>query len=160
MHYIQLKGHSQLCDCADLDTSLPQPEIKVLPEIRFIFRSVLLDFQSLTEKSVNWLVLLAIQYLLTVKIIFIFRVVFGSFFRSTTSLEFLETPISPAVTAILSLWSSLFAVLLQRSVSHIFLFSAYLNFFKYCTFSDHFGQNLASHFDEGLNGVVAFTVNG
>ena len=56
-HYLQcLKGHSQLCDCADLDTSfshfeksLPQPEIKVHLEIRFIFRSVLLDFQSFTE---------------------------------------------------------------------------------------------------------------
>ena len=52
-----LKGHSQLCDCADLDTSfphfeksLPQPEIKVHLQIRFISRSVLLDFQSLTEK--------------------------------------------------------------------------------------------------------------
>ena len=54
-----LKGHSQLCGCADLDTSfshfeksLPQPEIKVHLEIRFIFRSVLLDFQSFTEKPV------------------------------------------------------------------------------------------------------------
>ena len=54
-----LKGHSQLCDCADLDTSfsyfeksLPQPEIKVHLEICFIFRSVLLDFQSFTEKPV------------------------------------------------------------------------------------------------------------
>ena len=54
-----LKGHSQLCDCADLDSSfshfeksLPQPEIKVHLEIRFIFRSVLFDFQSFTEKPV------------------------------------------------------------------------------------------------------------
>ena len=54
-----LKGHSQLCACADLDTSfshfeksLPQPEIKVHLEILFIFRSALLDFQSFTEKPV------------------------------------------------------------------------------------------------------------
>ena len=54
-----LKGHNQLCGCADLDTSfshfeksLPQPEIKVHLEIRFIFHSVLLDFQSFTEKPV------------------------------------------------------------------------------------------------------------
>ena len=54
------KGHSQLCDCAGLDTSfshfekrLPQPEIKVHKEIRFIFRSVLFDFQSFTEKAVS-----------------------------------------------------------------------------------------------------------
>ena len=54
-----LKGHSQLCDYADLDTSfshfqksLPQPEIKVHLEIRLIFHSVLLDFQSFTEKLV------------------------------------------------------------------------------------------------------------
>ena len=55
-----LKGHSQLlCDCAYLDTSfshfeksLPQPEIKVHLEIRFIFRCVLLDFQSFTAKAV------------------------------------------------------------------------------------------------------------
>ena len=46
-----LKGHSQLCDCADLDTSfshfeksLPQPEIKGRLEIRLIFPSVLLNF--------------------------------------------------------------------------------------------------------------------
>ena len=58
LHY-SLKRHSQLCDCADLDTSfshfeksLPQPEIKVHLEIRFIFPSVLLDFQSFTEKPV------------------------------------------------------------------------------------------------------------
>ena len=56
---VTLKGHSQLCDCADLDTSfshfeksLPQPEIKVHPEIHFIFCSVLLDFQPFSEKSV------------------------------------------------------------------------------------------------------------
>ena len=43
-----LKGHSQLCDCADLDTSFshfekssPQPETKVHLEFRFIFPSVL-----------------------------------------------------------------------------------------------------------------------
>ena len=50
---VTLKGHSQLCDCADLDTSFSHFE-KGLPltEIRFIFRSVLLDFQSFTEKSV------------------------------------------------------------------------------------------------------------
>ena len=47
-----LKGHSQLCDCADLDTSFSHFEKKVIKvhlEIRFIFRSVLLDFQSFTE---------------------------------------------------------------------------------------------------------------
>ena len=55
----RLKGHNQLCNCADLDTSfshfeksLPQPEIKVHLEIRLIFRSLLLDFQSFTEKPV------------------------------------------------------------------------------------------------------------
>ena len=53
-----LKGHSQLCDCADLDSSFshlkssPQPEIKVHLEIRLIFPRVLLDFQSFTEKPV------------------------------------------------------------------------------------------------------------
>ena len=54
-----LKGHSHLCGCADLDTgfshfekSLSQPEIKVHLEIRCIFRSVLLDFQSFPEKPV------------------------------------------------------------------------------------------------------------
>ena len=54
-----LKGHSQLCDCVDLDTSfshfeksLLQPEIKVRLEIRFIFPSVLLEFQSISEKPV------------------------------------------------------------------------------------------------------------
>ena len=53
------KGHSQLCDWADLDTSfshfeksLPQLQIKVHLEVCFIFRSVLLDFQSFTEKPV------------------------------------------------------------------------------------------------------------
>ena len=52
----ELKGRSQLCDCADLDTSfphfeksLPRPEIKVSPEIRFIF---LQCFQSFTEKPI------------------------------------------------------------------------------------------------------------
>ena len=47
----ELKGHSQLCDCVDLDASfshfeksLPQPEIKVHAEIRFIFRSICLIF--------------------------------------------------------------------------------------------------------------------
>ena len=55
----RLKGHSQLCDWADLDTgfshfekSFPQPEIKVHLEIRFIFRRVLFDFHSFTEKPV------------------------------------------------------------------------------------------------------------
>ena len=59
LYNILLKGHSQFCDCADLDTSsshfeksLPQPEIKVNLEIRFIFRSVLLDFPPFTEKPV------------------------------------------------------------------------------------------------------------
>ena len=54
-----LKGHSHHCDRAVLGTSfshfeksLPQPEIKVHLEIRFIFRSVLLDCQSFTEKPV------------------------------------------------------------------------------------------------------------
>ena len=62
---ITLKGHSRLCDCADLDASfsnfeksLPQPEIKVHLEIRSIFRSVLLDFQSFTEESVLRVLLL------------------------------------------------------------------------------------------------------
>ena len=52
-----LKGHSQFWDRADLETSLltlkkssPQPEIKVHQEIRFNFCTVLLDFQSFTEK--------------------------------------------------------------------------------------------------------------
>ena len=53
-----LKGDSQLWDRADLDTSFltlksrssPQPEIKVYLEFRFDLRSVLFDFQSLTEK--------------------------------------------------------------------------------------------------------------
>ena len=64
MHTIQmfrahLKRHSQLCDCANLNTSfsqfeksLPQPKIIVHLDICFIFPSVLLDFQSLTEKPV------------------------------------------------------------------------------------------------------------
>ena len=54
-----LKGHSQRCDCTDLDTSfshfeksLPQPEIKVHLEMRFIFCSVSSGFQSFTEKPV------------------------------------------------------------------------------------------------------------
>ena len=54
-----LKGHSDHFDCAVLNTSfshfeksLPQPEIKVHLEIRFIFRCGLLDFQSFTEKPV------------------------------------------------------------------------------------------------------------
>ena len=34
------------------EKSLPQPEIKVHVQIRFIFRSVLLDFQSFIEKLV------------------------------------------------------------------------------------------------------------
>ena len=58
-HSRRLKGHSHLRDGAVLDTSfshfeksLLQPEIKVHLEIRFIFRSVLLDFQSFTEKPV------------------------------------------------------------------------------------------------------------
>ena len=53
------KGHSQLCDRADLDTSfshfaksLAQPKIKVHLEIHFIYLSFLLDFQSFTEKLV------------------------------------------------------------------------------------------------------------
>ena len=56
---VRLKGHSQLCDCTDLDTSfchfekcLPQPVIKVHLEICVIFPSVLLDFQSFSEKPV------------------------------------------------------------------------------------------------------------
>jgi len=54
-----LKGHSQLWDGTDLDKSFlnfgkssPQPEIKVNLKIRFNLRSVLFDFQSLTEKPV------------------------------------------------------------------------------------------------------------
>ena len=56
-----LKGHSQLCDRADLDTSfvsfekrLPQPKIKgtrqIHLEICFNLPIVLLDFQSFTGK--------------------------------------------------------------------------------------------------------------
>ena len=51
-----LKGHSQLCDCVDLDASfshfeksLPQPEIKVHAETRFIFRSICLIFNRLLK---------------------------------------------------------------------------------------------------------------
>ena len=58
LYLVKLKGHSQLCDCTDLDTSfshfeksLPQPEIKVHLEKRFIFPSVLLDLQSFTENG-------------------------------------------------------------------------------------------------------------
>ena len=51
-----LKGNSQLWDRADLDTSFekssPQPEIKVHLEFHFNLRSVLLDFQSFSEKPV------------------------------------------------------------------------------------------------------------
>ena len=54
--YSVLKGHSQLCDCVDLDASfshfeksLPQPEIKVHAEIRFIFRSICLIFNRLLK---------------------------------------------------------------------------------------------------------------
>ena len=54
-----IKGHCQPWDCTDLDTSFPtlkksspQPGLKVRLEIRFSFLSVLLDFQSLTEKPV------------------------------------------------------------------------------------------------------------
>ena len=53
------KGHSHLCDCADLDTGyshfekiLPQPEINVHLKIRFSFGSFLLDFQSFYKKPV------------------------------------------------------------------------------------------------------------
>ena len=59
MFRAHLKRHSQLCDCANLNTSfsqfeksLPQPKIIVHLDICFIFPSVLLDFQSLTEKPV------------------------------------------------------------------------------------------------------------
>ena len=57
MHWVILKGHSHLCDCADtsfshFEKNLPQPKIKVHVEIRFIFCSVLLDFQSFTSKPV------------------------------------------------------------------------------------------------------------
>ena len=62
-----LMGHSQLWDRVDLDTSFShfeksslQPEIKVHLEIRFNFRSVLLDFQWLTKNlfsSILWLIL-------------------------------------------------------------------------------------------------------
>ena len=54
-----LKGHSQLWDRVDLDTSFltlkkssPQPEIKVHLGIHFNLRSVLLDFQLFTKKPV------------------------------------------------------------------------------------------------------------
>ena len=51
-----LKGHIQLWDSADLDTSFehfekssPQPEIKVHLEFRFNLCSILLDFHSLLK---------------------------------------------------------------------------------------------------------------
>ena len=76
-----LKGHSQLCDCADLETSrshfekgLPQPEIKVHLAIRIIFRGVFLDFQSFIEKpvfSVFLLILLYYFYHIWLKAVFI-----------------------------------------------------------------------------------------
>ena len=53
-----LKGTQSVWYRADLDTSFltekisPQPEIKVHLEIRFNFHSVLLDFQTFTEKPV------------------------------------------------------------------------------------------------------------
>ena len=50
-----LKGHSQLWDRADLDTSFPsfsQPGIKVHLEIHSTFCIVLLDFLSFSEKPV------------------------------------------------------------------------------------------------------------
>ena len=55
---LRLTGeHHHLWDRADLDTSFlnfekssPQPRLKVHLEIRFDFRSVLLDFQSFIEK--------------------------------------------------------------------------------------------------------------
>ena len=55
-----LKRHSQLWDCADLDTGLltlklrgsPQPEIKANLEYRFNLPSVLLDFHSLAKTPV------------------------------------------------------------------------------------------------------------
>ena len=60
MNFHPLKGHSQLWDRADLDTSFshfekssPQPEIKVHLEICSNFHIVLLDFQSFTEKPVR-----------------------------------------------------------------------------------------------------------
>ena len=54
-----LKRHSQLWDCADLDTGLltlklrgsPQPEIKANLEFHFNPRTVLLDFHSFTENA-------------------------------------------------------------------------------------------------------------
>ena len=57
---LTFKGHSQFWDHAHLNTSFltsdekssPQPEIKVHPEIRSNFCSVLLDFQLLTENPV------------------------------------------------------------------------------------------------------------
>ena len=55
----RLKGTQSALYCTDLDTSfshfvksLPQPEIKLHLEIRFIFRNVLFNFQSFTEKPV------------------------------------------------------------------------------------------------------------
>ena len=66
---ISVKGHSQLYDCDDLDTSfshfektLPQPEIKVHLEIRFIFCSGFLDFQSFTENLFLSVFLLIVRY--------------------------------------------------------------------------------------------------
>ena len=48
-----------MCAYADLDNSFlalkkssPKTEIKVYPELRFSLRSILLDFQSFTEKPV------------------------------------------------------------------------------------------------------------
>ena len=50
---IFLEGRSQHCDRADLDTTFPHFEKVYLNlKIRFIFPSVLLDFQSFTEKPV------------------------------------------------------------------------------------------------------------
>ena len=57
--HVVLNWHSQLWNRADPDTSFshfeessPQPEIKLHLEYRFNLRSVLLDFQSFTEKPV------------------------------------------------------------------------------------------------------------
>ena len=64
-----LKGHSQLCDCVDLDASfshfeksLPQPEIKVHAEIRFIFRSICLIFNRLLKNMFLSVLLLILWY--------------------------------------------------------------------------------------------------
>ena len=65
-------------------------------------------------------------------------------------LELLEIPISLPVITILSLWNSRVPFCGKDQFDTRFFFGRF-DFFKYCTFSDHFGQNLASHFDQPCN---------